>query len=217
MKNVVVGCVFGLVLSFAATGAFAAGHWKGISWYDPFGSCLVNGDNVMEIYTTSCGTRTCWGAAFYHLPKTIRTAGTPWIKVRLRDDGPDTPGPQVWLQNDTYGLPAAKGPWTQFGAWQGTETETYRISWWNHSTGRSRSVDTGIPRAPGEHTLLLGQRTNGAVDYWLDDKLVYSTDEIQPKCFGNIFLAGHRRPDSAADLVVFTDYQAGTDYAPPQN
>lgn len=190
--------------------------WKGIDW-DPsiYGSIAVNVGNL-EVTTASFGTSS-WGTAHYNTPNSFRAAPTPWVKVTFLDS-PGTAAGQLWMEDETYnsnyGLNTGTlGAWTQFGAWERADRPNYMIYWWDYDTGLDGFVDTGFARTAGAHTLLLGKRVDGTIDYWLDGWLVFSTTDITPNYFGDIYLAAHSPGANPGQTIVFTDYQTGTDYS----
>jgi hypothetical protein len=99
--------------------------------------------------------------------------------------------------------------YTKIGAW-GSD-KNYVIYWYNYQSGSEGLVVTSIVRSPGQHTLRLGMQENGTVDYWIDDVRVWTTNNINPESFEDIYLAAQ------VSAGTFIDYQVGMDYRPPQS
>ena len=189
------------VLMLACAGGLAAGtlDWQGVSWDDtsyPPSSLAVDGAGDLVV-TPPVGD---YGAAHYNTPDLFRAALAPWVQVTFQDPGSGNRG-QLWLEDEGSG-----GAWTQFGAWN--TYANYQIWWWDYDTNLDGWRDTGIARTAGNHTFKIGMQSSGAVDYYLDGAPVWSTTDITPAKFGDVYLA------AMADSAVFVDYSAGTDYAP---
>jgi hypothetical protein len=220
MRKITVGTGLATAFSLIAIPVLAAGLWMGVNWNDPYGSSSVDRHGDLEVVTSSCYTTSCWGAAHYNTPSDFRAADTPWVEVTFRDGGHKKPGPQLWMEDETYGGCYGQnlgtcGAWTQFGAWQRESDgyENYRIYWWDYDTATEGWVDTGVPRKAGEHTLKLAMRADGTVDYWLDGMLVHSTTAITPNYFGDIYLAGHSAPEPANVTGGGQASSGGTDFS----
>lgn len=198
-----------VLLSMSA--ASAAGLWKGITWDDPYGTSTVNGSDQLVVTTSgsfsTCPT-SCLGAAHYNTPQPFRDADTPWVKATFIDDGPGTPGPRMWMEDEDAGALTTFGGLPTF--------PNYRIFLWNYGAAGSQiNFDTGVPRIAGVHEILIGMGLDGSIDYLIDGVHVLHTTDITPGYFGDIYLTGNS--DVASSTVVFTNYQVGTDWVAPDS
>jgi hypothetical protein len=173
-------------------------EWKGVHWNAYQAARItVNHDGYLAVEPTSL----FGGAAYYRAPIDFRSAKTPWIEATFFDDVQST-GTQLVMKNRSRA-------YTEIGA-RDTH-KNYMIYWFNYQSGSNGLVDTSITRTPGQHTVRLGMQENGTVDYWIDDRRVWSNNNINPESFENIFLAAQ------ASTATFIDYQVGTDYSAPQS
>jgi hypothetical protein len=209
--------------------------WQGITWTNPYGDIAVNGSNYLEVTASTCfpnnapdghpsPVQTCWGAAHYNTPSTgFRDQTVQWIQVVFVDDGTSkSPGPQFWIEDETYDPSLAGkntgtlGGWSQFGAWD--NTGAYKVYWWDYDSNKAKLVSTGISRSAGDHTLkIVLDKTDGyLVEYYLDGNLVYSTTKLTLNYIGDVYLAvnGHLRgagsPYNENSVAVFKEYETGT-------
>lgn len=210
-----------MTLLLGAVPAFAAGMWQGITWNDVYGSSTVDADGNLVVTAGVCETTRCLGAAHHNTPNDVRTATSPWIEFSFIDEGPDTPGAQIWVEDETLSG-SDLGAWIQFGAFY--EHSTYQIYLWDYDQDLADNgsvddsagywlIDTNIPRRAGERTLTLGQRADGMIDFVVDGELVHSTTNITPNYFGDVYLAA--RTYSPGESVVFTAYTTGDGWVPP--
>ena len=159
-------------------------------------------------------------------PRTYRDADTPWYEATFLDD----PALQKILifsdtSDDHLGphSPITNGD-LFFGVFS-TLNPTYKIQTYGQQTvgGPFTPVTytTCVPREPGEyHTLKVGRRADGTMDYYVDGGLVYvnpaTTANFVPTYFNDVEFSVQ---DLAGDSVVtpghFTQFAAGTSYAGP--
>jgi hypothetical protein len=180
-----------LGLGFSVALALETEDWRGIIWGEVYGSASVNASDELEVVTSTCTwPPSCWGAPHYNTPGPLRATSTPWVRVTFIDDGYGSAGAQLWMEMEgVVGQPDPPGAaWTQIGAWQVQGRLHYWIRWWNVNDDVAGWRNTGILRTPGEHEIVLAKRADGAVDYWLDSSLVFSTTAIAPRYFGDIYL-----------------------------
>ena len=197
-----------LAVALTATSALAATvSWEGVTWDDAFGSITVNGDDELEV-TSSCADEatSCWGAAHYNTPQEFRDAEAQVVTTTFIDEGPGTPGGQIWVEEES-----GTGGWTQFGAYQ--NQAEYRIFEWEYTTDAMLTVSTGVARTAGEHTLTIAKRVDGTVDYYLDDAFVYTAQHLTLDFIGDVYLAGHSTGEPGT--VTFTSYETSTEYDGP--
>ena len=190
--------------------------WKGIEWecattggIDVFEetvgikylSLLVpdSGSTIMAYYCTDSFTD-------------FRSASTPYIEVSFEDLYPDVKSSvQLWIRDECP--PAASYFMTLIGT-NGLD-DTYFIQWRNPSTNTIVTVNTTKKRSGGVHTIRVGKTENGAVEYYIDDEWLWSTEDIPdksayeaPEYFGNIILMAQ------FSSATFTDYTFGSGYSP---
>jgi hypothetical protein len=209
--------------------------WEGIPWTNPYGDIAINGDGYLEVTASSCFANNappgrssptvqgCWGTAHYNTPSGFRGQTIQWIQVVFTDEGtPKSPGPQFWIEDETYNPDlvgkntGTLGGWSQFGTWD--NTGAYKIYWWDYDTNKAKLVSTGVSRSAGDHTLkILLDKTDGyLVEYYLDDQLVYSTTRLTLNYIGDVYLAvngqltGVGNPFNEVSVAVFKDYGTGT-------
>lgn len=185
-----------LMMSTIASGQIKV-EWKDITWYAYEGAQIsVNRYEYLEVEPTSY----YGGAAHYSTPDDFRTAKTPWVEVTFYDDGLRTNTQLVMRDKDRA--------YTKIGIW-GLH-QNYVIYWSDPKAGRSSGlVGTAIVRTEGSHTIKLAMQENGTLDYWIDNVRVWSTSNIRPDNFEDIYLTAQ------VDTGTFINYQFGTDYRPP--
>lgn len=191
--------VISLLAALVATAALAATVvWEGITWNDPYGSISVSGGSLIVEAPVQ------WGTAHYNTPSDFRSAAAPCVEVSFVDDDADA-GAQIWIEDENYPV---GGAWTQFGTWGGYGV--YYIYWWDYDTDTAGWINTGVARTPGEHTLKVGMRADGTVDYWLDGMYLASAP-ITPSYFGDVYLACNNAAVGPA-AVEYTSYSTCMDY-----
>ena len=146
----------------------------------------------------------------------FRTASTPWIEVSFEDLYPGVKSSvQLWIRDACP--PAASYFFTQIGtdAQNENEDDTYFIQWCNPNKSQCVKLNTNKERSGGVHTIRVGKTENGAVEYYIDDELLWTTEDIPdgntyeiPEYFGNIILMGQFAS------ATFTDYEFGSEYSP---
>jgi len=196
MKKVLQVIAIAAVLMMSEIAFSQTVVWKDIRW-DAYDAARIaeNDDGYLEVKPT----RYYGGAAHYSTPIDFRSARTPWIEATFLNDGQSS-GIQLVMKNKHRA-------YTKIGAW-GSD-KNYVIYWYNYQSGSEGLVVTSIVRSPGQHTLRLGMQENGTVDYWIDDVRVWTTNNINPDNFEDIYLTAQ------VSTGTFVDYQFGTDYSPP--
>ena len=197
-----------LTVALSATSAMAATvSWEEATWDDYSGSITVNGDDELEV-TSACAAEatSCWGSAHSNTPQDFRDAAAQVVTTTFVDEGPGTPGGQIWVEEES-----GTGGWTQFGAYQ--NQAEYRIFEWEYTTNAMLSVSTGVARTAGEHTLSIAKRADGTVDYYLDDALVYTAVHLTLDFIGDVYLAANSLAEPGT--VTFTAYDTSTAYDGP--
>lgn len=191
--------------------------WRGIEW-----KCAMNdGIDVITkdpyLWLKQPGTNNQSPFMAYYCTDgftDFRSANTPWIEVSFEDSYPDVKSSvQLWIRDACP--PATTYFITQIGTDGENEDDTYFILWCNPSTGQCVTLNTTKKRSGGVHTIRVVKTESGAVEYYIDDEWLWSTEDIPdeytyeaPEYFGNIILMG--RFSSA----TFTDYKFGSEYSP---
>ena len=145
----------------------------------------------------------------------FRSASTPWVEVSFEDLYPDVESSvQLWIRDACP--PATSYFFTQIGTDAQNEDDSYFILWCNPNTGQCVKLNTNKKRSGGVHTIRVGKTEDGTVEYYIDDELLWNTEDIPdnytyeiPEYFGNIILMGQ------FSSATFTDYKFGSGYSPP--
>ena len=199
MKKILVIATLAAVFMMSGTVLSQASvEWKGFHWNAYEAARITeNYDGHLEVEPTSY----YGGAAHYSTRIDFRSAKTPWIEATFLDDLQKR-GIQLVIKNDYR-------EYTHIGA--SVSHKNYVIYWYDYKSRSGGLVDTSIIRTSGQHTLKLGMRENGTVDYWIDDVRVWNTNNINPESFEDIYLAAQ------ASTGTFIDYQVGIDYRAPKS
>ena len=195
MKKVLQVIAIAAVLMMSEIAFSQTVVWKDIRW-DAYRAARIalNRDGHLEVSPTGY----YGGAAHHSTPNDFRTARTPWVEVNFYDDA----------LTCTQLVMLDKGrAYTEFGI--SRSHKNYVIYWYNYQSGRSGLVGTAVARTRGLHTIKLAIQENGTVDYWIDNARVWSTNNINPHNFEDIYLTAQ------ASTGTFVDYQFGIDYSPP--
>jgi len=191
--------------------------WKGVEW-----ECATTGGiKVTEVsegieYLSLENGSTIPVMAYYCTDgfTDFRSASTPWVEVSFEDSYPDVKSSvQLWIRDECP--PAASYFMTLIGTDAENEDDTYFIQWRNPSTNTIVKVNTTKKRSGGVHTIRVGKTENGAVEYYIDDEWLWSTEDIPdksayeaPEYFGHIILMAQ------FSSATFTDYTFGSGYSP---
>ncbi|MGD9036435.1 MAG: hypothetical protein PVF10_07760 [Syntrophobacterales bacterium] len=145
----------------------------------------------------------------------FRSSSTPWVELSFEDLYPDEKSSvQLWIRDECP--PAVSTFFTQIGVDAQNKADGYFIRWCNPNTGKCIELNTTKERSGGVHTIRVGKRENGTVEYYLDGELLWTTDDIPanstyevPAYFGHIILMAQ------FSSATFTDYKFGTEHTPP--
>jgi hypothetical protein len=209
MRRVAFGLAVLAVLVFAGIAGATSLVWSGQTWTNPYGGIAVNGAGQLAVTSSTCFDTACWGAAHYNTSAAFRSTPGTVVTFSFVDDGPGTAGGQLWIEQESGANPG----WSQFGAWQ--RFSDYELYWWDEDGGSDLLVPTGIGRTAGVHTLALGKRADGTVDYYLDGQLVYTTTALHLDYIGDVYLAANSQPDNPGQTVLYTEYGEVTGYTGP--
>ena len=194
--------------------------WKGIEWECAMADGITVTQDTEGIEHLSLVLPHPDYAGFlmaYHCTDGLddfRSASTPWVEVSFEDLYPDVNGSvQLWIRDECP--PAVTAFFTQIGTDAQNGDGSYFIQWCNPNTGQCVQLNTNKKRSAGVHTIRVVKTENGAVEYYIDNELLWSTEDIPdeytyatPEYFGNIILMGQFAS------AKFTDYKFGSGYSP---
>ncbi len=210
----------------AAFGLFACGlaqgstvSWMGTTWDDNYNSpetnLNVNGSNQLEVSATTPGE---WAAAHYNTDVAFRAAATPSIEFSFIDTLSAGVRKGAWIEDENT-TPGSAGGWLQFDI---PTTGNYRVYYDDYDAdildgggidfSAGVSVDTGVARTAGVHTFLVGRRSDGTTDFWIDGTKVVSLTSAQfnTSYFGDVYLSARD------ELATYTQYSTATNYVVPE-
>ena len=192
--------------------------WKGAEWecFTTDGIEVIQDSEGNEYLSLGVADTGANGIVMaYHCTDSFtefRSASNPWIEVSFEDLYPDVQSSvQLWIRDACP--PAASYFMTQIGTVN--EDNTYFILWSNPNTNQTVTFNTSKERSGGVHTIRVVKKENGAVEYYIDDEWLWSTEDIPgeytyqaPESFGHIILVAESAP------AKFTDYKFGSGYSP---
>lgn len=203
----------GLVIALLAVPGFSQTvSWKGSTWTNVFPSNTVSVDSGGTLsVSTGDASVGYFGSASHATPLALQTASEAWAEATFFDTG-STPGPQI---NVLY----FDSPNSAFLASLGTfQNQGQYSAYWRRDSQTptdvvlGMSVDVG-PRSVGLHTVRIGRRSDGRLEFWLDGKLVQTSGiNTFPANFNFVYaVAGGT---AQGQLASFTDYREGTGSGP---
>ena len=193
--------------------------WKGQIWDVLNGTAVVNGQDGVDL------TRLGPGEAWIRLtsPPDINAGGTPWIEFAYQDDGTSWQGIDAFI--DSNRVP--DDPRISAGSLFSCPTLGYA----RHSIPAEETIvypsDDGEcvgPRPAEAHTLYVGQRSDGTVDYLVDGtwhSTTFLRDATGPFDFNDVILrwrcggtmpAPWVVPCTGGETVTFDDFAMGDDH-----
>jgi len=208
IKRILCAGVVGAFLAAGAASQAASVSYNGYTFDNGgFGGAnTVSGSNLQVGSGPSKDTVDgyYYGAAHYNTSAAFRSASTPFVKATLSDPGSGDAGFLAIEQESGIGR-----SWAEIGVDGDNSTSNYSLLWWNEATNVSGDVILGA-RTAGDHSLEIGRESDGQVDFLFDGSLVYSTTNITPAYFGDVYLFSQ---GSATNVITtYTDYSAGTDF-----
>lgn len=217
MKKIITFVAVAVVLMVSAE---ALGQqtesWNGIQWecFTTAGMKIIEDAAGMKYLSLEVPDGSTDPVMAYHCTDGLadfRAASTPWIEVSFEDLYPDKSSVQLWIRDACP--PATTYFITQIGT-NGLD-DTYFILWSNPNTLQTLTYHSTKKRSGGLHTMRVVKTENGAVEYYIDDEWLWSTEDIPaeytyqaPEYFGNIILMAQY------SSATFTDYQFGNGYSP---
>jgi len=193
--------------------------WKGQVWDVINGTAVVNGDGGVDL------TRLGSGESSLHLVGVpdINDDGTPWVQFDYQDDGTSYQGIDLFL--DSMRVPddprISAGSMFACGA----------LGYARHSIPAEETIvypadDSSCvgPRPAIAHTLYVGERSDGTVDYQVDGtwhSTTFLKDATGPFDFQDVLLRWRCRTNSlppwavgctGGETVTFDDFTMGADH-----
>jgi hypothetical protein len=181
--------------------------WKGITWNNLYPSSSIQVDTATGDLDVSTGDATVanYGGATHALPLSLQSASEAWAETTFIDTG-GIPGPQInalFFDTSSSVFLASLGA---FGN-QGQYVAHWRRENPLFTVVSSTSVDVG-PRSPGQHTVRIGRRADGRLEFWLDGALTFSTSiNTFPANFNFVYLVDNGTQQG--QIAAFTDYREG--------
>jgi hypothetical protein len=180
--------------------------WQGLDWTNtyPSNTIAISGDALLV--STGDASVGHYGSAFHALPAAIASAPEAWVEGTFFDTGA-TPGPHI-----TALLFAPDGSvyLASLGAFG--DSQEYFAHWRRDAPTPDQSMrgtDSPVgPRSAGLHTVAIGRRFDGRIEFWLDRKLVETTTVgTFPASFNYVYLAA--LGTSQGQTATFTAYGEG--------
>lgn len=213
-----------VVLASGMASAATVG-WKGVTWteYGSNTTASVNANDGLDI--TVLGGQSGdpgndnWVLNGF-LPGNLTQANAPWVKFTITDTytgDPTVGGPRSFL--DVY-----NGNGSVETMWQGGVYADHSPYYLNHNIYDANNGGwdndpsnwyIGPTRSAGDHTILIGMRTDGQVDMWFDGVLG-QTIAASPNCtsFSQTWLGVSTDPGTTF-TATYADLQWGTGYVAP--
>ncbi len=205
-------CALALAVVVLSASPALALDWMGVGWTEIAATLIVDSGNLVitptgESYPDPGGPWT--GAARWTAPDWFQAYTTPWVQASFLYPALEL-GASLMVDEATSlaEIGAYEPGWSWSG---GSGFEAGWIDFASDPNGIIGYQSLGSTFT-GLHTVKMGLRPNGTLDFWLNGLLVHSTTEVAPTYFGTIHLAAAVWPDSQLDSVTFTDFQFGGDY-----
>lgn len=224
--------IVAVVVLASGVASAATVSWKGVTWtmYGSNTTASINGNGGLDITVLSGQsgdpTPDNWvlkgfldATSTPGASQSIYTQATaPWVQITFTDTytgDPSVGGPRCFLD------PSVNGVESMF---QGGVIAGYSNNYLNHNVYDANNGGwandpnnwyVGPTRTAGEHTILIGMRTDGQVDMWFDGVLgqtiAASPDVTQ---FNRMWL-GVTAPSGTTFTATYDDLQWGTGYVAP--
>jgi hypothetical protein len=206
-----IAALVAIWLAVAASALAQTVTWQGHQWTNVYASNSISSDGVTLAVSTGDATSGFFGGAYHPIPEALQASGEAWVEATFFDTGA-TPGPQMSvLYFDTSG--SVHLAW--LGAYQ--NGSDYSAYWRRDSpTPEMSLLGTGVvvgQRSVGPHTVRIGRRLDGRLEFWLDGRLVQvSGVDVMPAVFNFVYLVGVGTV--AQETVTFTTYREGAGSSP---
>lgn len=208
IKPILCAGVVGALLAAGTVSQAASVNYNGYTFDDGGfgGTNTVSGSNLQVGSGPTLHTIDghYYGAAHYNTDAAFRSASTPFVKATLRDPGSGDAGFLAFEQES-----GTHRSWAEIGFDSDNVPSNYSIFWWNEATNVSGIVILGA-RSAGDHSMEIGRESDGQVDFLFDGSLVYSTTNITPDYFGDVYLFS--QASAPGVITTYTNYSAGTNF-----
>ncbi|MBI2760203.1 MAG: hypothetical protein HYX51_02110 [Chloroflexi bacterium] len=197
--------------------------WMGQTWEisDNATAAIDGAGNVVLTRTTGTADATLHinrvlpapaGASF------INANGTPWIQYSYIDNGAFR-GVDIFIDDETLALDPRLQAGSLFNC-QGLGYARYNLPAieeivFGEGAGCGTAPGVGARAAGQKHTIYVGQRTDGTIDYNYDGKWFTSTflkDNVGPFDFNDVYL---RLRGTSGATATFTDFKYGDNHVAP--
>lgn len=219
-----IGLVSAATVAALGSPAAAAGVvvWEGQTWD-------VNGSGTAVVNTTTGDvelTRTGTGLLELHVNRVLDPGGgmslsasdTPWVEFSYIDDGTSQQGFDLFVEHETHPENFRLQGGSLF-------TNCDGLGYSRYGSPAVEAFDFAIGcdtpgRAAVEHTVYVGQRADGTIDWRFDGEWFTSTflkDRADSQTYTDRFAFNdvHLRWRSASSTATFTDFNYGTDHPGP--
>ena len=194
--------------------------WKGQVWDVINGTAVVNGEGGVDL------TRLTSGESYLHLvvDAPINGEGTPWVRFDYQDDGTSWQGIDLFIDSE-------ENPGDDPRISAGSLFSCDSLGYARHSIPAVEEIvypaddsDCVGPRSATAHSLYVGQRSDGTVDYEVDGdwhSTTFLKDFTGTFAFKDIILrwrcgsttpAPWVVPCSGGETVTFDDFAMGDDH-----
>ena len=163
-------------------------NWKGISWTNLYPSNFLEINSLsgdLEVLTgdSSVGF---FGGAVHAFPLALQATPEAWAEATFFDTVA-SPGPQI---NALFFDTSNSVFLASLGA---NDTQPNYVAHWRRESPLGAVVRTNtvtlIPRSPGQHSVAIGRRSNGSLEFWLDGTLQFTTGAGEfPQNFNFVYL-----------------------------
>gem|GEM_PF-285852 len=181
--------------------------WNGINWTNLYPSNFLEINSLLDDLEVLTGDSSVefFGGAVHPFPTTLQAAPEAWAETTFFDTGA-SPGPQL---NVLFFDTSNSVFLASLGA---NDTQPNYAAHWRRESPLGAVVRTNtvtlIPRSPGQHSVAIGRRSNGSLEFWLDGTLQFTTgaDEF-PQNFNFVYLV--TKGTSLGQQGTFKAYSEG--------
>ena len=194
--------------------------WKGQLWDVVNGTAVVNGEGGVDL------TRLTGGESSLHLvgDAPINVDGTPWVRFDYHDNGTSWQGIDLFVDSE-------ENPGDDPRISAGSLFSCGSLGYARHSIPAVEQIvypadDHACvgPRPDSDHSLYVGQRSDGTVDYLADGDWHTTTflkDATGPFAFNDVLLRWRCNPTGAVaweqqctggETITFDDFSMGADH-----
>jgi hypothetical protein len=206
-----------LIAGVSPAGAGGSFSWEGQSWTEIGGTAALNGSDAIL-------TRSADGEVGLRLdlPTEVNDAGTPWAEFSYVDDGTSMQGFDLFVNPDVSTARLSGGSLFDCDGLGFSRHSVPAVEEVDFGTGPKCGPDLlGTDRTPGAHTIYVGQRDDGTIDWQFDG--VWQTPSTflkdasptpqAPFAFEDVYLRW--RSAATSGTATFTGFDFGGDHVAP--